>query len=124
MTHEEFQTAKSLWKMQYAHVTFKAVQNGVESLLGRELDQAAPEYYSLSVGIICLYCRPFTDTNHVGCISTKIIPAEYRASHKRILLIRNDIFVHLDPGATIGPNQYMNAVKFMKVARTFALSLI
>ena len=120
MTPEEFQNAKSLWKMEYAHATFESVQDGINSLLGRHLKQSAPEYYSLSVGIVCLYCRPFTYGNHVGRIFPEIVPEEYRDSHKLIVQFRHEIFAHSDAGSILGPDQYMNAVKLEKRREKFA----
>jgi hypothetical protein len=121
MTAEEFRNAKDLWRMEYAHATFKSVEAGIKSLLERGLNQTSPEYYPLSVGIICLYCRPFTDNALVGQISVKVVPDEYRDSHDRVLQFRNQIFAHSAGDAILGDDQYMNSVKLRKFHGRFSL---
>jgi hypothetical protein len=112
MTSEEFRNARELWKTEYAFETFKSVRDGIQSLLER--GQASHEYYPLSVGIICLYCRPFTDNSLVGQISIKLVPKEYRDTHDLVFQLRNEIFAHSAGDAILSPDQYMNAVKLRK----------
>jgi len=55
---QEFETACSLWRMEFAFHTFEAVRAGIERFLERKLHSDEPEYYPMLVGLICLYARP------------------------------------------------------------------
>jgi hypothetical protein len=72
--NEEFQAACSLWRMQFAFHSFLAVRAGIDSLLERKVHSDEPEYYPMSVGLICLYARPFTNNQPVGPPAEDIIP--------------------------------------------------
>ena len=63
---QEFETACSLWRMEFAFHTFEAVRAGIERFLERKLHGDEPEYYPMLVGLICLYARPFTNNRPVG----------------------------------------------------------
>jgi hypothetical protein len=62
--------------MEFGFHTFQAVRPGIAKLLERQLHSDEPEYYPLSVGIICLYARPFTNNRPVGPLTEDIIPLE------------------------------------------------
>jgi hypothetical protein len=108
---EEFRDAKDLWKIEYAHATFKEVGHRIKSLLEDNIKRTSPEYYPVSVGIICMYCRPFTDNDLVGKIPIKIVPNKHREIHDRVCKFRNEIFAHTAGDAILGHGEYMNAVK-------------
>ena len=110
---EEFRTACSLWQMEFGFHTFQAVWAGIEKLLERKLHSDEPEYYPLSVGIICLYARPFTNNRPVGPLTEEIIPREHLSLHRDILFLRHQLFAHGDASAMTRPDDYPNELVFV-----------
>jgi hypothetical protein len=105
---EEFETACSLWRMEFAFHTFDAVRTGIEKFLERKLHSDDPEYYPMLVGLICLYARPFTNNRPVGPLPDDIVPQEYRELHRTILEMRHKLFAHGDASAMTRPDDYPN----------------
>jgi hypothetical protein len=71
-----------------------------------------PEYYPVSVGLICLYARPFTNNKPVGPLSEDIIPTKHIELHRKILHMRNQLFAHTDASAELRPDDYPNELVF------------
>jgi hypothetical protein len=111
-TNEEFETACSLWRMEFGFHTFQAVQAWIAYLLERKLHSDEPEYYPLSVGLICLYVRPFTNNFPVGPLTNDIIPEEYLKLHRDIITMRHQLFAHADASAMTRPDDYPNELVF------------
>jgi hypothetical protein len=114
MSPQEFEIAKELWKAEYAYASFNSVKDGIRSLSDGGFKRTSPEYDLLSVGIICLYSRPFTRGNAVGKISDSVVPKGFIDLHGHVLTLRDKIFAHSDGDALLGPDQYMNAVQLRK----------
>jgi hypothetical protein len=110
---EEFETACSLWRMEFAFHTFEAVRTGIEKFLERKLHSDDPEYYPMLVGLICLYARPFTNNRPVGPLPDDIVPQEYRELHRTILEMRHKLFAHGDASAMTRPDDYPNELVFV-----------
>jgi hypothetical protein len=110
---QEFETACSLWRMEFAFHTFEAVRAGIEKLLERKLHSDEPEYYPMLVGLICLYARPFTNNRPVGPLPDDIVPQEYRELHRTILEMRHTLFAHGDASAMTRPDDYPNELVFV-----------
>jgi len=89
---EEFQAACFLWQMEFAFHTFQAVRSGIEHFFERKLHSQEPEYYPMTVGLICLYARPFTNNRPVGPLSEDIVPKEHLEFHQEIIKIRHQLF--------------------------------
>jgi hypothetical protein len=98
---EEFESARSLWRMTFGCETFQAVEAGIQNLLEREINGKAPGYYPLAVGLICLYGRPFTNNFPVGPLSEDIIPKEFLELHKSIMILRHKTGAHTDASPII-----------------------
>jgi hypothetical protein len=96
---QEFEAACSLWRMQFAFHSFLAVRAGIEKLLERKLHSGEPEYYPMSVGLICLYARPFTNNQPVGPLAEDIIPPKEVNLHRIIITMRHQLFAHVDASA-------------------------
>jgi hypothetical protein len=111
--NEEFETACSLWRMEFGFHTFRAVQAGIEKLLERKLHSDEPEYYPMLVGLICLYARPFTNNRPVGPLTQDIIPKEYLQLHRDIITMRHQLFAHGDASAMTRPDDYPNDLVFV-----------
>jgi hypothetical protein len=110
---EEFQTACSLWRMEFAFHTFQAVRAGIEKLLERKLHSDEPEYYPMLVSLICLYARPFTNNRPVGPLTEEIVPEEYLSLHRDIITMRHQIFAHGDASVMTRPDDYPNELVFV-----------
>jgi hypothetical protein len=116
---EEFETACSLWRMEFAFHTFQAVRAGIEKLLERGIHSDEPEYYPMCVGLICLYARPFTNNFPVGPLSKNIVPKEHLGLHRDIISLRHQLFAHVDASAKTRPDDYPNELVFMNDGKTF-----
>jgi hypothetical protein len=114
---EEFKTARSLWQMEFAFHTFQAVRAGIERLLERKLHSDEPEYYPMTVGLICLYARPFTNNRPVGPLTEDIIPTKERELHRSLILMRHQLFAHADASAMTRPDDYPNELVFENDSR-------
>jgi hypothetical protein len=99
--------------MEFGFHTFQAVRTGIEKLLERNLHSDDPEYYPLSVGLICLYARPFSNNRPVGPLTKEIIPPEHLTLHHDIIFLRNQIFAHGDASAMTRPDDYPNELVFV-----------
>ena len=120
MTPEERFAAKSLWKFFYAQQCFTHVVNTCAFILQNGIGEDHPAYYSLVVGIYALYGRPFTDTNVVGMISEKLVPAEFRPFHKIMIELRNEVYAHSEPG---GRNEVRVRVSYKRGSKEGRLVL-
>jgi hypothetical protein len=110
---EQFETARSLWQMEFAFHSFQAVRAGIEKLLERKLHSDEPEYYPILVGLVCLYARPFTNNRPVGPLAEEIIPVAQRESHRSLIQMRHQLFAHGDASAMTRPNDYPNELVFV-----------
>jgi hypothetical protein len=99
MTLEEKFAAKSLWKFFHAQHCFRHVADACAFILQNKIGEDHPAYYSLVVGIYALYGRPFKDTDVVGMISEKTVPAEFRPLHKIMIELRDQTYAHAEPSS-------------------------
>ena len=55
MTKDEFEDAKTLWKMIYAYHCFRNAENACSFILNEKMDENHPVYYSLvtSIYVLC-----------------------------------------------------------------------
>jgi hypothetical protein len=107
---EDFETARSLWQMEFGSYSFEAVRHGIRSVPERKLTSNSVEYYLLVVGIISLYARPFTNNRPVGPLTEEIVPDEYRDLHNTIIGIRHKLFAHSDGSVVLRADDYLNDV--------------
>jgi len=102
--------------MQFALTTFKSVRDGIAGMLARGFTPDLPEYYPLSVGLVCLYGRPFKITRPpFGKLDGSIVPAAHAKLHTELLSIRDQTFAHSDPSAEAGPWEAANELRFERV---------
>ncbi len=113
LVNEEFEAACSLWRMEFAHHTFQAVRTGIEHFFERKLHSQEPEYYPMTVGLICLYARPFTNNRPVGPLSEDVVPQGHLALHRDIIKIRHQLFAPGDASVMTRPNDYPNDLVFV-----------
>jgi hypothetical protein len=114
MTKDEFEDAKTLWKMIYAYHCFRNVENACSFILDQKMDENHPAYYSLITGICVLYGKPFKHSNAVGKLSGDIAPQERRELHKLLLDHRDQVYAHTDPKSFELPNfGEANQVRFV-----------
>jgi hypothetical protein len=79
MTKDEFEDAKTLWKMIYAYHCFRNVENACSFILDQKMDENHPVYYSLITSIYVLYGKPFKHSNVVGKLADDIVSPKQRA---------------------------------------------
>jgi hypothetical protein len=104
MTKDEFEDAKTLWKMIYAYHCFRNVENACSFILDQKMDENHPVYYSLITSIYVLYGKPFKHSNVVGKLANDIVPPKHRQLHELLLKHRDQLYAHTDPKSFQLPN--------------------
>jgi hypothetical protein len=112
------QIAKDLWKITYALAGFVELRDCIQNSVEVNFSKESPQYYPLLVGLICLYARPFTDNNIVGCISSNLVPEDDRPLHKMLMDLRNEVYGHNDPASLIRPGDYAHEIIFRQQGLT------
>jgi hypothetical protein len=112
MTDEQFADAKQLYKFAMARDAFLEVSKASDYLLQTHTPSDAPEYYALSVGIVMLYCRPFTNSNGIGRLVNDLVPNEFQDLHKYLLALRNQAFAHTDSSGLLPGHGKMIELRF------------
>jgi hypothetical protein len=102
--------------MQFALTTFKSVRDGIVGMLERGFNPDLPEYYPLSVGLICLYARPFKVSRRFGKLDDSIVPAIHAELHIELIRIRDRTFAHSDPAVEAIPWKVANELRFHREA--------
>lgn len=69
-------------------------QAAAEYVLRNNISGCNPEFYSLITAIYVLYGKPFLSNYGVGPLEEGIIPAEYLALHRTLLIHRNETYAH------------------------------
>jgi hypothetical protein len=57
-SNPDFDAVCMWYKMEFANYSFEVARDVIESILDKKLDERPPEYYAMSVGVICIYARP------------------------------------------------------------------
>jgi len=112
------QLAKELWRITYALAGFMEICDCVRSLGLINFSKDSAHYYPLLVGLICLYARPFTDNNIVGCIPLSLVPEDDRPLHHMLMGLRNEVYGHNDPATLIQPDDYAHEIVFRQQGTT------
>jgi hypothetical protein len=92
-------------------------------LLERKLHSQEPEYYPMTVGLICLYARPFTNNRPVGPLTEDIIPPKEKELHRSLVLMRHQLFAHGDASAMTRPDDYPNELVFENDSRALSFRM-
>ena len=121
--NEEFEAARNLWRMEFAFHTFQAVLTGIKVLLESKRQSNDPEYYPLTVGLICLYARPFTGNRPVGPLSEEIVPSNYLDLHQSLIALRHKLFAHSDVSALTRPDDYPNELVVYNDGKKIAFTM-
>jgi hypothetical protein len=116
MDAQTFADAREAWKMQVALTTFNSVRDGIGGMLERGFTPDLPEYYPLSVGLICLYGRPFKIARPFGKLDDSIVPLTHAKLHLELLRIRDRTFAHSDPSVEASPWEVANELRFERLA--------
>jgi hypothetical protein len=118
-TSWEHQLGKELWRITYyALAGFIEISDCIRNLSQVSFSKDSPHYYPLLVGLICLYARPFTDNNIVGCIPLSLVPEDDRRLHHMIMGLRNEVYGHNDPATLIQPGDYAQEIVFRQQGAT------
>lgn len=112
MTQNEYRDAKQYYKLAIARDAFGEVKKSCDYAIDQELGSADPGYYSIAVGIVTLYSRPFTNNAKIGSLSTKKIPSKYKELHSYLWELRNKAFSHSDAGAQLPGRGRMTDARF------------
>jgi hypothetical protein len=99
--------AVCLWyRMEFANYSFEVARDVIRSILEKKLDDRSPEYYAMTVGVICIYARPFTNNRPVGKLAEDIVPATFKSLHDKIITMRHKLFAHSEATLEVGPDDY------------------
>jgi hypothetical protein len=112
LTTKEYRDAKQYYKLAIARDAFGEVKKSCNYAIDQKLGSADPGYYSIAVGIVTLYCRPFTNNDNIGSLSTKKIPRKFKDLHSYLWHLRNKAFSHSKAGAQLPGHGKMTEVRF------------
>jgi hypothetical protein len=87
---------KALWRFRHAQLCFEYVTTTSDRIIHEKWSLDHPSIYQMSVAIVVLYARPFTNCHGLGCLSEDFVPSEYRSKHNRLLTMRHKVFAHYD----------------------------
>jgi hypothetical protein len=96
MTPDEYSDIKQLHKFAIAYDAFTEVSKACEDIIARELKSDDPLYHVMTIGIVTLYCRPFTKSARIGKLSADLVPTEFEWVHSSLLELRDKAFAHSD----------------------------
>ncbi len=96
MQPQEFEDARSLWKMFYAGQSFEHARAAAEYVLQNNIADDNPVFYPLMTAIYVLYGKPFRKSRVVGSLGEELIPPEYQELHRDLLKHRDKILAHSD----------------------------
>jgi hypothetical protein len=106
---EDFKDIREWYKMEFAFYSFEAARDIIKMILDKGLDhRRSLEYYAMSVGLICIYARPFTNNEPVGKLSEEIVPEQFKHRHTLIMALRHRLFAHADATLAAAPDNYPN----------------
>ena len=95
--------------MESALYSFEAARDIIKMILDKGLDhRRSLEYYSMTVVLICIYARPFTNNYPVGKFSQEIVPTEFKYRHILIMTLRHKLFAHAEAALAAAPDDYPN----------------
>ena len=106
---QEFQDVCLWYKMEVAEFSFESVCDNIRKILQEKLGKHLPEY-AMTVGVICIYARPFTNNYPVGELSDEIVPTEFKKLHGNIMRLRHTLFAHAQASFSVGKGDYPNEV--------------
>ena len=113
MTPREFSEAKQLYKFAIAYDCFWAVSKSCEHLMAAGYQASHPGYFAASVGIICTYCRPFTNNARIGMLSTRLVPPQFKELHSHLVELRDKGFAHTDTLGQLPGHGKMTEFRFL-----------
>jgi hypothetical protein len=119
MTAKEYRDGKQYYKLAIARDAFGEVKRSCDYAIDQKLGSADPGYYSIAVGIVTLYSRPFTNNTKIGRLSEKKIPREFKNLHSYLWQLRNKAFSHSEAGAQLPGHGKMTEVRFSFDGRYF-----
>jgi hypothetical protein len=120
----DFEDVREWYKMESALYSFEAARDIIKMILDKGLDhRRSLEYYSMSVGLICIYARPFTNNQPVGKLSDGIVPTEFKHRHTLIMTLRHKLFAHADASILAAPDDYPNEAVIMNDGRTISMNV-
>jgi hypothetical protein len=96
MQQAEFDDAKLLWKMFYAHECFKRCAVAAQHIHEERLEKEDPLFYPLVTSVYVLYGKPFKRARGVGQLGEEMIPSKYLDLHRTLLLHRDQVYAHTD----------------------------
>jgi len=85
MTKDEFEDAKTLWKMIYAYHCFRNVENACSFILNEKMDETTRFITPLSLQSTFYTASLFKHSNVVGKLADDIVPPNTRQLHELLL---------------------------------------
>jgi hypothetical protein len=124
VANPDFEAIREWYKMEFAHYSFESARDIIKMILDKGLDhRRSPEYYPMSVGLICIYGRPFTNNWPVGKITEEIVPSEFKYRHILIMTLRDKLFAHADAALAAAPDDYPNEAVIMNDGKALSMNV-
>lgn len=108
-----------LWKLAFAHASFRNAGIFLEQLSLPAFSENYPIRNALSIAFLTSYSRPFKQKTPVK-LSDEIVPARFRKSHDAIITYRDKTIAHRDLNGPVADRRPVNQVRFKIVGNTFS----
>jgi hypothetical protein len=97
MNNEELvEDRRAFWRFKHAQQCFDHAARTSTYVLNEGWSQDHPLIYPISVAIVVLYARPFSNCFGIGKLDEKIVPRSSLSRHRKLLLMRHKVFAHHD----------------------------
>ena len=87
---------KALWRFRHAQQCFEYAATTSGMIIREKWPLDHPLIYQISIAIVVLYARPFTNCYGLGSLGQDFVPSEYRSKHERLMAMRHRVFAHYD----------------------------
>jgi len=115
-SNPDFEAVCTWYRMEFANYSFEVARDVIQSILEKKIDNRSPEYYAMTVGVICLYARPFTNNKPAGKLTDDIVPAKFKSLHDKVITMRHKLFAHSEATLAVGQDDYPHDDKTIVMA--------
>ena len=77
----------------------------------------------MTVGVICMYARPFTNNKPLGKLADDIVPAQVKSLHGNTITMRHKLFAHSEATLAVGPDNYPHEAVIVNDGNTIAMEV-
>lgn len=122
-SNPDFEAVCTWYRMEFANYSFEVARDVIQSILEKKIDNRSPEYYAMTVGVICLYARPFTNNKPAGKLTDDIVPAKFKSLHDKVITMRHKLFAHSEATLAVSPDYYPHEAVIENDGKTIVMAV-